>query len=121
MAVLGPLVAAALVAGCSTRPAALPPGATAGDVAAGQEALSAYGCGACHRIPGIRGANALVGPPLDSWSQRTFVAGLLPNNQASLERWIRDPQGVQPGNAMPDLDVTEADARDMAAYLLTLD
>lgn len=121
MAALGPMVAVALAAGCSTRPAALPPAAIAGDVTAGEAALSAYGCGACHRIPGISGADALVGPPLDSWSQRNFVAGLLPNNQESLERWIRDPQGVQPGNAMPDLDVSDADARDMAAYLLSLD
>lgn len=48
------------------------------------------------------------------------VAGMLRNSPANLIRWIRDPQGVVPGNAMPDMGVTEADARDIAAYLYTL-
>ncbi|PRY20191.1 hypothetical protein CLV70_12572 [Pseudosporangium ferrugineum] len=32
-----------------------------------------------------------------------------------------DPQAVEPGTAMPDLGVTSTDARDIAAYLFTLD
>jgi cytochrome c len=35
-------------------------------------------------------------------------------------QWIRDPQHLKPGTAMPDLAVGERDARDIAAYLHTL-
>jgi cytochrome c1 len=35
-------------------------------------------------------------------------------------KWIREPQEVQPGTAMPELGVTEQDGKDIAAYLYTL-
>lgn len=116
-----PVVVAVLAAACGAGGSARPPAAALGDVRAGQQALGSYGCGACHQIPGVRGADALVGPPLTSFGQRSFIAGVLPNNQPNLERWIQDPQGVAPGSAMPDVGVTEPDARDMAAYLLSLE
>jgi cytochrome c1 len=47
-----------------------------------------------------------------------MLAGRLPNGPENLERWLRGPQAVKPGSAMPDLGVTERDARDIAAYLL---
>jgi cytochrome c len=34
--------------------------------------------------------------------------------------WIRDPQKVDSGTSMPNLNVSEADARDISAYLYTL-
>jgi cytochrome c1 len=80
----------------------------------------AYGCGACHVIPGVTGAGGIVGPPLNNWSRRVYIAGNLPNTPENLVRWIRHPQAVEPGTAMPDLGVTEADARDIAAYLYSL-
>jgi cytochrome c len=122
LALAAPVAIAAGLAACGDeRPTPRPAAVTVGEVAAGRQAIADYGCGACHRVPGVRGASALVGPPLDSWSQRSFIAGVLPNTPLDLERWIRDPQGVQPGSAMPDLGVTEVDARDMVAYLFSLD
>jgi cytochrome c2 len=82
--------------------------------------VQTYGCGSCHVVPGVSGANGKVGPPLTDFGQRSYVAGLLPNNADNLQHWIRDPQQVLPGNAMPDLGVTQVDAQDIAAYLLTL-
>lgn len=79
-----------------------------------------YGCGACHVIPGVTGATGMVGPPLDGWSRRVYIAGNLQNTPENLVHWIRQPQAVEPGTAMPDLGVTEADARDIAAYLYSL-
>jgi cytochrome c1 len=35
-------------------------------------------------------------------------------------RWLRAPQQVDAHTAVPDLQVTEADANDIAAYLETL-
>jgi cytochrome c len=92
-------------------------GASAGR---GEAALGDYGCGSCHAIPGVRGADAHVGPPLANWAERAYVAGHLPNRPAQLVRWIEHPQRVEPGTAMPDLGVPPKVARDMAQYLYTL-
>ena len=91
-----------------------------GDPERGHRAIVAYGCGGCHAIPGVAGARARVGPPLTDFADRAYVAGKLANQPVHLVRWIRDPQGVSPGSAMPNLGVTERDARDIAAYLYTL-
>jgi cytochrome c1 len=74
-------------------------------------------CGSCHEIPGVQEADGLVGPPLTHFSQRTMIAGLLPNTPANLEYWLQQPQAVTPGNGMPDLGLSDHDARDIAAYL----
>lgn len=86
----------------------------------GKEALHQYACLTCHRIPGMVGANAPVGPPLDRYGSRGFVAGILPNHPDNIVRWIRAPHDVDPASAMPALGVTERDARDIAAFLATL-
>lgn len=86
----------------------------------GAELIQAYGCVSCHTIPGIRGADALVGPPLTGWSQRVYIAGAVANTPDNLLRWLQDPQQIEPDTAMPDMGVTQQDARDMGAYLYTL-
>ncbi|MFW5655401.1 MAG: c-type cytochrome [Roseicyclus sp.] len=91
-----------------------------GDPERGTRAMIAHGCGACHRIPGVTGAHGSVGPDLDGFSERAYVAGVLPNEPGGLVRWIVDPTAHSPMTAMPDLGVTEAEARDMAAHLYTL-
>jgi len=112
--------AAASVAACNDTGGAPFRGVDGGDPARGVRALGTYGCGSCHMIPGVDGAKGTVGPPLTAFGRRTYVAGLLPNTQENLVRWIERPQAVSPGNAMPNLGVTERDARDIAAYLYTL-
>lgn len=84
---------------------------------AAQEAIDTYGCGSCHTIPGIRGADGLVGPPLTRFHERPYIAGQLPNTPENLVHWIMSPQEVAPGTAMPDLEVVEEDARAIATYL----
>lgn len=91
-----------------------------GEAERGKVALHVYGCVACHRIPGVRGAVGEVGPPLDHWSLRSYIAGVSSNSVNNLVVWIQVPQAVAPGTAMPNLGVSEADARDIAAYLFTL-
>lgn len=81
-------------------------------------ALTQYACVACHRIPGVVGPEVDVGPPLDELHRRRSLAGRLPADEDALVRWIRHPQSVKPGSAMPDMGVTEAHARLMAQYLL---
>ncbi|NML16572.1 c-type cytochrome [Azohydromonas caseinilytica] len=82
-------------------------------------ALHQYACSACHRIPGLVGPETDVGPPLHGLGRRERIAGgRLPAGEEALVRWIRDPQGVDPSSAMPDMGVTEAHAQLMARYLL---
>jgi cytochrome c1 len=58
---------------------------------------------------------------LDHFSRRSFIAGELANTEANLVRWIIDPQAVEPGTAMPNLHVTDADARNIASYIDSLE
>jgi cytochrome c1 len=79
--------------------------------------IARYGCGSCHTVSGVSGANADIGPNLANFAQRRYIAGRLANTPANLIAWIRNPQRIDPGNVMPFLDVTPHDARDIAAYL----
>ena len=105
--------------GCGERADAtsLVPG---GDPERGRQWLRSYGCTSCHTIPGVRGADALVGPPLTRLAARVYVAGHLPNTPENLVRWIQNPQQVSPGTAMPNTGVTDEHVLDIAAYLYTL-
>ena len=94
--------------------------ATGGDPQKGRAAISRYGCGACHTVPGIKGAEALVAPSLEHVASRSHVAGVLPNTPGNMARWIQDPPGVDRLTAMPNLGVTDSDARDIVGYLYTL-
>ncbi len=93
---------------------------TGGDAHRGIQVIGQYGCGSCHYIPGIQDARGLVGPPLVWFGRRTFIAGEVPNTPENLVRWIRNPQSIESGTAMPALGLTEQQARDVAAYLYTL-
>lgn len=99
---------------------AVPPVLAEGDPARGWQALQTYGCHTCHIIPGVPGATSHVGPPLTAWTERGYIAGELPNTPENLFTFIQYPQSFRPGGAMPDMDVTPGDARDMSAYLYTL-
>jgi cytochrome c2 len=115
----------ALLAGCSIVLSLLAAPACAqnfeplmiGSPAHGAELIAEKGCGACHMIPGIHGADGLVGPPLIQMGRRIFVAGLLRNTQQNLAAWVFDPQRFVPGNAMPSTGLTPSDALDVTAYL----
>jgi cytochrome c len=86
----------------------------------GRRLIARYGCGSCHSIPGIPGADSKAAPPLNDFYERTYIAGMLPNTRENLIQWLQDPQKIDPGNAMPSLGVTRDEARDMVAYLYHL-
>lgn len=122
---LWPMAATAVLlaapAGCSTLSPTPPAEVPSGDPGRGAQLINQYGCGSCHTVPGVKGADGLVGPPLTRFGSRSYIAGKLVNNGPNLQRWIENPQQIEPGNAMPDLGVTPEDAQDIAAYLFTLD
>jgi cytochrome c2 len=110
------IASCALAGGCKADR----PRLAGGDAARGADVIQHVACGSCHVIPGIRAAHGLVGPPLEVFSRRTYIAGQLPNTPANLARWLRAPQDIEPRTAMPNLGLTDGQARDAAAYLYTL-
>jgi len=92
---------------------------TGGDPDRGEAAIGKYGCGACHQIPGIPGARGRVGPSLKGVSGRIMLAGHISNNPPNMIYWIQHPQLVEPGTDMPELGMSDQEARDIAAYLYT--
>lgn len=112
------LVALLVLAACDDGPPV--PSIPGGDVDRGRLLVDGYGCGTCHSIPDLPGADALVGPPLDGFARQAYIAGRLPNQPRNLMDWLMDPPAIKPMTAMPDLGVTADDARDMASYIYTL-
>jgi len=96
-----------------------PPPGYLGSPHRGRALLPRYGCPACHQIS-EEAPQGMVGPPLTGMGSRSYIAGRFPNERIDMEEWLRYPQKMKPGTAMPDLDVTERDARDIASYLATL-
>jgi cytochrome c1 len=94
---------------------------TQGDPARGEQRIVALGCGGCHDIPGVTGAHGLTGPALSKSASRVYLAGRLPNTPENLMRWIQDPHAVDPQTAMPNVGANADDARNIAAYLYTMD
>jgi mono/diheme cytochrome c family protein len=91
-----------------------------GDAERGRALIQRYECGSCHRIDGVRGAKGVVGPPLTDYAQRVLLAGIVPNAPRTLVPWLMNPPAFDPRTGMPNLGITEAEAKDIATYLYTL-
>jgi len=91
-----------------------------GDAARGGLLLQSYGCTACHEIPGVPNARGTIGPSLDRLGRRVYLAGVVPNSPQALALWIRAPEAIKPNTGMPNVNATQRDATDMAAYLYRL-
>ena len=115
----GRLLLASLLYGCGRSVEQQAAAMTGGAPARGKELVRHYGCVSCHAIPGVA-VDGTIGPSLEGIARKDLLAGKLPNEPKNLIRWIRDPQGLQPGSVMPDMDIGEQDGRDIAAFLYTL-
>ena len=92
---------------------------TGGNADRGEAAFIAYGCGSCHAVVGVAHATGAVGPGLDGVALQAVIGGKLENTPDNMRQWIRFPQQVSPGTAMPNLGVGERDARNISAFLYT--
>lgn len=92
-----------------------------GDAEAGKAATLRYLCATCHVIPGVVGAGRHVGPPLSGIAGRSYLGGVLVNTPENMVRWLKNPQQFDPLSAMPPLGLSDQDARDIAAFMYTLD
>lgn len=93
---------------------------TGGDPEAGRKKLSMRGCGSCHFIPGVPRAEGKNAPSLAGWSGRRTFLNKFPNTPAELEKWLDRPSHRKPGTNMPDIVLSPQDARDMTAYLFSI-
>ncbi|HLJ22041.1 MAG TPA: c-type cytochrome [Stellaceae bacterium] len=114
------LAVAAVLGAAYAVDSADPRAASHGDPRRGAALISQFGCGTCHVVPGVGSATGNVGPPLSRMGDRAYIAGVLANTPENMERWLQKPQQIVPGNAMPDLGLSERDARDLTAYLDSL-
>ncbi len=108
------------VAACGGGPSSSAAWDGPGDPAAGKRVISRIACGICHVIPGVAGARGTVGPSLEGFAERNLIAGRLPNEFELLTRWVRDAPSFDPATGMPELPISEDEARDVAAYLHSL-
>ena len=116
------VVGVLMMAGCSHRNEVLEQARelTGGEPSRGVTAIGRYGCGSCHEIPGVRRATGTVGPPLAGVARRTYLAGHISNTPRDMVRWIQHPQQLEHGTAMPEMNISDTDAKDIVAYLYTL-
>lgn len=111
------ITASALLVSCERVKMSAEGAQPSGEQRSAPELMAQYGCPACHTIPHVPGAVGKVGPSLASLSTRSYLAGSLPNSPDHLEEWIMHPQHFQPGTAMPEMGVTQQDARRIADFL----
>ena len=106
-------------AGAAQKDTASAAGAPQGpEYAKGEKLFMTKGCMGCHSLQAVKAPKGLIGPNLANVGARSHIAaGWLENTDQNLERWIREPQTVKKGVLMPNLGVTEDEARALRAYL----
>ncbi|WP_281354052.1 cytochrome c oxidase subunit II [Mesorhizobium zhangyense] len=76
------------------------------------------GCGSCHTVHGTE-ATGTLGPDLTHLGSReSLAAGILPNTEEAIRRFIADPDVIKPGSKMPAFRMLpEDDLQAIASYL----
>ena len=100
-------VAAALPA--SPKPEEPPGPRTTAPAADGKGLFAKFNCPACHKVGE---AGGIIGPELTRIGQTRA--------EKYLFAYLKNPQATKPGAAMPNLNLSDADAQALAKYLLTL-
>ncbi len=85
----------------------------------GFETYMSLPCVGCHLIEGTQ-SQGRVGPPLTHMASKKDVAGAVPMNEENLAKWLKNPQAVKPGTAMPNYNLSDQVVSDVVQYLLTL-
>ena len=84
------LFAGGVLAGCDRDQPSAPN--FQGDAKRGKTLIAEYGCGNCHLIPKVAGADGNVGPPLLHIATRVYIAGFMRNSPENMSVWLQDPQ-----------------------------
>jgi cytochrome c len=115
------LLVSALTLACHRSEPPAPPAAPVGETERGRQLIAQYACNVCHIVPGTQGPQGRLGPDLTGVASRSVISnGVVQNTPANLRQFIRNPQSLNPQSAMPPITMPDADANDIAAFLLTL-
>ena len=89
-----------------------------GDAAQGEELVASVGCMACHELPNSQNSASnrdelrrQFGPNFTGIGSKTTPQWIY--------NWLRDPESYHAGTRMPDMRLTEQEAADITAYLVT--
>lgn len=97
------------------------PAAPIGNADHGKALAAQYGCNVCHVVPGVAGPQGAVGPSLAGVASRPAISfGKVQNTPGNLVKYLLEPASMNPQSSMPPIGLTDAEAKDIAAYLLTL-
>lgn len=77
-------------------------------------------CAGCHTVRGSDAAGVQAPDLTHLQSRRLIAAGALQNSPLNVMNWIAHAQEIKPQALMPDIKLSPADGRDLAAYLATL-
>jgi len=93
-----------------------------GDPQAGKQTFMNGPCIACHYIEGTKAQGRVAPRELTRFASYPTIAELdgFDNNAENLAKWLRDPQAIKPGTAMPNLNLKAQEIADLVAYLQTL-
>jgi cytochrome c2 len=87
-----------------------------GDAKDGEKIVKSIGCQGCHVVGEgsreVAGPHRTFGQPLENIGNKTTYDWVY--------NWVRDPKHYNPGTYMPNLRLTDAQAADVATYLMTL-
>lgn len=114
------IVAGALLAGCDGPPDRTPK-VDAADAQRGLQVVVEKGCAACHTFPDVDWPRGGLGPALAGFGRQSLIAGRLPNQPGVLIRFVRNAPALVPGIAMPAIPMSDQEALDVTAYLVTLE
>jgi cytochrome c len=121
------LLTIAILAACNRSETAVPqttvsaPPPAAGNADRGKQVAVQFGCGVCHVIPGLEGAEGALGPSLAGVASRPAISeGVVQNTPANMTKYILSPASMNPQSRMPPMGVSPAEAEDITAFLMTL-
>jgi cytochrome c2 len=88
---------------------------TGGNISKGKELIETIGCVGCHMVEGIDDKWNKVGQ-----KKGTYLTGLGSKVDSDwLVSWLKQPSHYQPDTVMPSFRLTDGEANDIAAYLLS--
>jgi cytochrome c2 len=98
---------------------------TGGDPQAGKQKIVLHDCHSCHEIPGIPLNAQRRGPSLKHWARQSTTPRSGPIFPESLEDFLQHPDRALHGSGvkseMTMSSVKAGDAKDIAAYLFSID
>lgn len=95
------------------------------DLGKGRQLLETKGCGSCHVFTGVAALPSSA-PPAMPGKQFEVAHRLAPDLRFARERmtpakmmaWLADPKAVKSDTIMPKIELSKAEIRDIAAYLV---